>query len=79
MATPRRGHVHPIGARVKKRLQQRGYRCGIVQGHTWVVARTKAGTRMPYYIVLFDDSNKPESVSASMLVREDGDISERLF
>lgn len=79
MATPRRGHVHPIGARVHKRLQGAGFKAGTVTEHIWVTARTKAKTQMPYYMVLFDDSSKAESVSASMLYPVDTDCSERLF
>lgn len=79
MATPRRGHIHAIGTRVQKRIQNKGVKTGTVVDHTWVIAKTKARTQMPYYLVLFDGTSKPESVSASMLSAEGGDISERLF
>lgn len=79
MTTPRRGHIHPVGARVHKRLQGVGFKAGTVTDHIWVTAKTKARTQMPYYMVLFDGSSKPESVSASVLYPENTDCSERLF
>lgn len=77
--TPRRGHIHAIGARVQKRMQGAGRKLGTVTGHIWVIAKTKARTQMPYYMVLFDGSSRPESVSASVLYPEDSEGADRGF
>lgn len=78
-STPRRGHVHPIGARVQKRMQGTERKVGTITSHIWVTAKTKARTQMPYYMVLFDGSSRSESVSASVLYPEDSEGADRWF
>ncbi len=79
MGTPRRGHLYPIGSRVQKRVQGKGTKSGTVIEHTWVTAKNKARSQLPFYLVQFDGGAKAETVSASMLSPEGSESSERLF
>jgi len=68
-----KGHIYPIGTRVQKRTNGRKPKPGCVVGHTYVIGKHKA--RLPFYLILFDESSKPETVSGSVLSLEGADIS----